>query len=55
MLNVADVWQGLVGASGKAPIGLAEQPITAVVIDSRAAQPGALFVALRGEKTDGNL
>ncbi|HXF33085.1 MAG TPA: UDP-N-acetylmuramyl-tripeptide synthetase, partial [Candidatus Acidoferrales bacterium] len=28
--------------------------ITAVAIDSRAASPGALFVALRGERTDGH-
>jgi UDP-N-acetylmuramoyl-tripeptide--D-alanyl-D-alanine ligase len=31
-----------------------DRAITAVVIDSRLAQPGALFVALRGEHTDGH-
>jgi UDP-N-acetylmuramoyl-tripeptide--D-alanyl-D-alanine ligase len=30
-------------------------PITSVVIDSRAADPGSLFVALSGERTDGGL
>ncbi|PKO23803.1 MAG: UDP-N-acetylmuramoylalanyl-D-glutamyl-2, 6-diaminopimelate--D-alanyl-D-alanine ligase [Chloroflexi bacterium HGW-Chloroflexi-1] len=55
MLKFADVWQGLIGVSEAVPASLADQPITAVVIDSRAAQPGALFVALRGEKTDGHL
>ena len=32
----------------------ATAPFSAVVIDSREAQPGALFVALRGERTDGH-
>jgi UDP-N-acetylmuramoyl-tripeptide--D-alanyl-D-alanine ligase len=30
------------------------QPFTGVVIDSRQATPGVLFVALRGEETDGH-
>jgi len=30
-------------------------PITSVVIDSRAADPGSLFVALSGQRTDGGL
>lgn len=30
------------------------QPVTGVAIDSRAVQPGHLFVALAGEKTDGH-
>ena len=32
----------------------ADRTVTSVVIDSRAAGPGALFVALRGERTDGH-
>ena len=32
----------------------ATAPFSAVVIDSREAQPGSLFVALRGERTDGH-
>ena len=55
MLQLSDIWQGIIGAAGKPPAALADQPISAVVVDSRAAQPGALFVALRGEKTDGHL
>jgi UDP-N-acetylmuramoyl-tripeptide--D-alanyl-D-alanine ligase len=31
-----------------------DQEVTAVCIDSRQAAPGALFVALRGERTDGH-
>ncbi len=34
--------------------GSFETLITAVAYDSREAQPGGLFVAMRGEKTDGN-
>ena len=55
MLQLSDIWQGIIGAAGKPPAAFADQPISAVVVDSRAAQPGALFVALRGEKTDGHL
>jgi UDP-N-acetylmuramoyl-tripeptide--D-alanyl-D-alanine ligase len=36
------------------PPGEPETPIQAVVIDSRNAVPGALFVALPGEKADGH-
>ena len=35
-------------------IGPREKRIAALVIDSREARPGALFVALRGEHTDGH-
>jgi UDP-N-acetylmuramoyl-L-alanyl-D-glutamate--2,6-diaminopimelate ligase len=34
--------------------GRVDPAITAVVYDSRQAAPGALFVAMRGESTDGN-
>ncbi len=36
------------------PVPGAPAPFSAVVIDSREAQPGSLFVALRGERTDGH-
>ena len=36
------------------PAPAATAPFSAVVIDSREAQPGSLFVALRGERTDGH-
>src|SRR5579872_4587560 len=35
-------------------IGPREKAVSAIVIDSRRARPGALFVALRGEHTDGH-
>jgi len=55
MLQLSDIWQAIIDAAGQTPAALAAQPISAVVVDSRAVQPGALFVALRGEKTDGHL
>ncbi len=61
MLAVPDVWEGtkgvLVASRGPALSG-AEGPVHAafgrVVIDSREAQPGDLFFALRGERHDGH-
>ena len=54
-MKLADIWRALVG-DDPAPLGpLAEETITTTVVDSRAAQPGSLFVALRGERTNGNL
>ena len=54
-MKLADVWRALVGTD-PAPLGsLAEKTITATVVNSRTAQPGSLFIALRGERTDGNL
>jgi UDP-N-acetylmuramoyl-tripeptide--D-alanyl-D-alanine ligase len=54
-VKLADIWQALVGNDPAALGSLAETAITTTVVDSRAAQPGSLFVALRGERTDGNL
>ena len=48
-LTLADVIEGLTGNRIEAP-----QPITTTVVDSRQAVPGALFVALPGEHTDGH-
>ncbi len=50
ILTLADVIEGL---TGKRPEGLA-QPVSRTVIDSRQAEPGALFVALKGEQADGH-
>jgi len=47
MLQFSDIWQGIIGAARKIPAAPADQSISAVVVDSRAAQPGALFIALR--------
>ena len=45
---------GIVGA-GPSAVGEAarDRVVTAIASDSRAAQPGAVFVALRGQKADG--
>jgi UDP-N-acetylmuramoyl-tripeptide--D-alanyl-D-alanine ligase len=49
-LTLADVLEGLTGSR---PEGL-DQLISATVIDSRRVEPGALFVALKGESADGH-
>ena len=49
-LTLADVIEGLAGFRLE---GL-DQPVTSTVIDSRQVEPGALFVALKGEHTDGH-
>lgn len=54
-LTLREVWRALVGSDAKASEPLTDHSITKVVIDSRAATPGSLFVALRGERTDGHL
>ncbi len=46
------VWQALTGTLP--PLGLPPTPVTTAVIDSRDAEPGSLFVALPGERTDGH-
>ncbi|MFQ6100578.1 MAG: UDP-N-acetylmuramoyl-tripeptide--D-alanyl-D-alanine ligase [Anaerolineae bacterium] len=53
MLTLADVVEGL---TGRRPKGLEQppQPIATTVIDSRRVEPGALFVALKGERGDGH-
>lgn len=51
MLTLADVYEGLVGFR---PSGTERIAITDVVVDSRKAQPGALFVALKGDRHDGH-
>ncbi len=50
VLTLADVIEGLAGFRLE-ELG---QPITTTVIDSRQAEPGALFVALKGERADGH-
>ena len=44
----------LEATGGRLLAGSPDQTFTAVEIDSRAIHPGDLFVALRGEKTDGH-
>lgn len=50
MLKIADVFEAI---SGQRPSG-AEQPITGAIHDSRSAQSGMMFVALKGEQADGH-
>ncbi|RLC91596.1 MAG: hypothetical protein DRI77_13650, partial [Chloroflexi bacterium] len=50
MLTLADAIEALTGQR----IAQAEQPLSSVVIDSRLATPGGMFVALRGEQQDGH-
>ena len=51
MLTLADLIEGLAGRRPSA----AAQPLRRFVIDSREAGPHDVFVAFRGEKTDGHL
>jgi UDP-N-acetylmuramoyl-tripeptide--D-alanyl-D-alanine ligase len=51
MLNLAEVIEAL---SGHRPGAAERLSISAVVIDSREAVPGSLFVALPGERQDGH-
>jgi UDP-N-acetylmuramoyl-tripeptide--D-alanyl-D-alanine ligase len=51
MLTLADCVEFLTGI----PDGTTDVVFSDVVIDSREARPGALFVALPGERTDGHL
>jgi UDP-N-acetylmuramoyl-tripeptide--D-alanyl-D-alanine ligase len=54
MLRIGDVWNGLVGAfEGSPPEWFARQ-LQTTVVDSRSVVPGSLFVALKGEQTDGH-
>ncbi len=51
-LTLADVWTAL--CQRPAPRALNAKIVSDVVIDSRLAQAGSLFVALRGERADGH-
>jgi UDP-N-acetylmuramoyl-tripeptide--D-alanyl-D-alanine ligase len=50
ILTLADVIEGLTAMRPEA----LEQPVSRTVVDSRQVEPGALFVALRGEHADGH-
>jgi UDP-N-acetylmuramoyl-tripeptide--D-alanyl-D-alanine ligase len=54
-LHFSDLWPALAAPATTAPADLAGQAVHAVIVDSRGAQPNDLFIALRGEKTDGHL
>ncbi len=46
--------QILAATQGRLLQGRPEQPVTAVIIDSRSAGPGSLFVPLVGSRADGH-
>ncbi|GAB4469793.1 MAG: UDP-N-acetylmuramoyl-tripeptide--D-alanyl-D-alanine ligase [Anaerolineales bacterium] len=50
MLTLGDILEALTHQ----PFGDAKQPITDAVVDSRLVIPGALFIALPGERQDGH-
>src|SRR5690349_20218147 len=55
MFTLDDVLQGTGGQLDEAPTpGLRRLPLSGAAIDSRKAQDGALFVALKGEHVDGH-
>ncbi len=53
MLSFGALWSALTGTR-EADGPLAAQELGPIVIDSRQASPGSLFVALRGERQDGH-
>ena len=53
-MEAMTVQELLEATGGRLLAGSPDQTITAVETDSRAVHPGALFVALRGEQTDGH-
>jgi UDP-N-acetylmuramoyl-tripeptide--D-alanyl-D-alanine ligase len=53
MLTLAEIWLGITGQTLEDE-QTAQMPFGDVVIDSRLATPGSLFVALRGAKDDGH-
>src|SRR5207248_3003861 len=56
MFSLEDVLEGTGGSLDEASAALAETGLTfdEVAIDSRKARDGALFIALRGERSDGH-
>src|SRR5271169_5853708 len=53
-MQLGELLEGVATRDAAAPRVPAGEPIAAVAYDSRAARPGALFVAIRGEIADGN-
>ena len=53
MLSLRVLWNALAGGPQVRGV-LPDREFTSVVIDSRQAMPGSLFVALRGERQDGH-
>ena len=54
-MQLGELLEGVARANGAARLAGTEREIAAVAYDSRKVTPGALFVAIRGERADGNL
>lgn len=54
-LTIGHLWSALGGGAWPWDEGPPAKPLTDVVVDSRLAKTGSLFVALPGERTDGHL
>ena len=54
-MQLGELLEGVARANGGARVAGTEREIAAVAYDSRKVTPGALFVAIRGERADGNL
>ena len=54
-MQLGELLEGVARANGGARVAGTEREISAVAYDSRKVTPGALFVAIRGERADGNL
>ncbi len=54
-MKIADIWQALIGPGAEALGAVARQTVTATTVNSRSSEPGSLFIALQGERTDGHL
>lgn len=53
-MTLAHIWQALGGVPRAQALDWQQTPIAEVVVDSRRAQPGSLFVAFPGQRTDGH-
>jgi UDP-N-acetylmuramoyl-L-alanyl-D-glutamate--2,6-diaminopimelate ligase len=53
-MRLNELLRGVDVAGVTGPAGAEQMEISAVAYNSREVQPGAVFVAIRGEKTDGN-
>ena len=53
-MHLGELLEGVARRNGNSRRGADQREIAAVAYDSRAVTPGAVFVAIRGERADGN-